>query len=144
VTEGSGPSRQSRPTQSATWAIVALLVFSALALTLAAIRGGMGSSATTSSEGTVVAPGGRPAAQTQPPGGITAELAIDIASGQRGLRGADGFSASAVAMLDPASQRWVWHVTWRLAGGPTSSEGCDDVTVDYLTGEVLSRSCWVS
>jgi hypothetical protein len=140
VTEESGSPRQSRPTQGATWAVVALLAFSAFALAIAAIRPGMSSPATASSQPTAAAPG----EQTRPPGGIGAEEAIDIATEQKGLRGTDGFTASAVAMLDPASQRWVWHISWSLEGGPTSSEGCDDVTVDYLTGDVLSRSCWVS
>jgi hypothetical protein len=129
--------------QGTTWAVVALLAFSAFALALAVIHPGVDTGPTSSAQATVAAPGG-PGVATQPPGGITAEQAIDIATDQRGLRGRDGFSASAVSMLDPASQLWVWHVSWKFAGGPTSSEGCDDVTVDYLTGAVLSRTCWVS
>jgi hypothetical protein len=91
-------------------------------------------------------PAGRPsgaAEWTAPPGGITREEAIEIATGPLTVPTATDLRTSATATFDVGRGRWVWDVSWMHYGGPTGSTGCE-VIVDFFSGEVLGENCWVS
>jgi len=93
---------------------------------------------------------GTPAGTNPPAGGITSERAIEIASGTKSSQAPSDFRASAQAQFDwgyarwtRGFARWTWHVSWGVYAGPTGSTGCDMV-LDFFTGEILDRQCWIS
>jgi len=94
---------------------------------------------------------GSPNPSNLPPGGITAQMAIDIAmEGEVAIDIAmegeeqhkDLAWARAVRDFPGAGivGRWVWLVHWGYSAGPTSGKWCD-IVVDLFSGEVLDKSC---
>jgi hypothetical protein len=84
---------------------------------------------------------GSPNPSNLPPGGITAQMAIDIAmEGEEQHK--DLAWARAVRDFPGAGivGRWVWLVHWGYSAGPTSGKWCD-IVVDLFSGEVLDKSC---
>jgi hypothetical protein len=127
------PGRAGRAAAVAA-ALVATLGIGALILVNAA-GSPAPSSASASSE--------TPSSVEPPPGGITPEMAIEIATGRSAWDRPSDFSVDASASFDEGRGRWVWGVSWERYGGPTGSEGCE-VVIDYLSGELLHQQCWVS
>jgi hypothetical protein len=84
---------------------------------------------------------GTPNGTDLPAGGITREMAIDIAT--EGTQLPDGSFVSASAGFDTERGLWVWVVSYGYSAGPTSGSGAS-VVIDFFTGEVLDRQLVVS
>ena len=83
-------------------------------------------------------------APTPPPGGISRDEAIRIATNAVHPTADQSAYSSAGAYLDSRYGRWVWSVSFSSdAPSPTGGSGMS-VTIDYFTGEVLASGYWIS
>jgi hypothetical protein len=87
---------------------------------------------------------GTPNPTDLPEGGISKEMAIDIALRSLGdVKMPPEADIGAGAMRDTEPGRWVWDVYYGAMAGPTSGWGYL-VVIDFFSGEVLDTSQWVA
>ena len=90
------------------------------------------------------APAPRYTQPTPPPGGISRDEAIRIATNAVHPTADQAAYSSAGAYEDPRYGRWVWSVSFSSeAPSPTGGSGIR-VSIDYFTGEVLDSGYWIS
>lgn len=88
-------------------------------------------------------PSPSPTAQPTPAGGISRDLAIQIARDAANPRSGKS-TVIATAEFDDRLQRWIWSVNFVFGeASPTGGQGTV-VSVDFFSGEVLGSQDWIS
>lgn len=88
-------------------------------------------------------PSPSPTAQPTPAGGISRDLAIQIARDASHPRSGKS-TVSATVRFDDRLQRWIWSVNFVFGeASPTGGQGTY-VSVDFFSGEVLGSQDWIS